>query len=293
MRFKQETLHQAAAILARTALSGALWISCIGLTTLWPTMSSHAEGTLDPTLGDQVASMRLIAAPGLTNGRYSAAIDIAMEAGAHTYWKQPGDAGVPPVFSFNGSENVAEARVVFPTPSRISEEGIEAFGYTDEATFPVLVTPRDASKPVVLKADVTYAVCRKICVPGHGMATLNLPPKAESADTAKVETALTNVPIPISAALRQDLTIEPVKGTDKPTWTLTWSGKTPVADIFAEAPEGFYFETKKTGPGRFKLTAAQVVAATKTTSVPVSLVLALAPHGVVANETLDVAASTN
>lgn len=288
MQFKQETLHQAATILARTALSGALWISCIGLTA-----PSHAEETLDPTLGDQVATMRLIAAPGLTNGRYRAAIDIAMEAGAHTYWKQPGDAGVPPVFSFNGSENVADAHVVFPTPSRISEEGIEAFGYMDEAVFPVLVTPKDAAKPAVLKANVTYAVCRKICIPGHGTATLNLPPKAETADTAKVDRALANVPIPISPVLRQDLSIEPVAGTDKPTWTLTWSGKTPVADIFAEAPEGFYFETKKTGPGRFTLTAAQVVAATKTTSVPVSLVLALAPHGVVANETLDVAASTN
>ena len=293
MQSKQETIHRAAAILARFALSGALWISCIGLMAKSLTVPAVAEQTLTSTLGDQVATMRLIAAPGLTNGRYSAAIDIAMAPGAHTYWQQPGDAGVPPVFSFNGSENVADARVVFPTPARISEEGIEAFGYTGEAVFPILVTPKDASKPSVLKADVTYAICQKICVPGHGTATLDLPPKSDSADAAKVETALANVPIPISAALRQNLKIEPLKGAGKPTWTLTWSGQTPVTDIFAEAPEGFYFETKKTGPDRFTLTAAQVVAATKTTRVPVSLVLALAPHGVVANETLDVAASTN
>lgn len=216
-----------------------------------------------------------------------------MQPGAHTYWKQPGDAGVPPVFSFNGSQNVAKADVLFPTPTRLNEAGLEAFGYADRVVFPVLVTPTDPGKPAVLKVDVTYAVCRKLCVPAHNAATMSLTPGDKGIDGGKVAAALLAVPIPMTPAEQKHLSIKPIAGAAKPSWTLVWSGAAPVEDIFADAPEGFYFETKRLAANTYSLTATQTVTTAKRTSVPVALTLARKTHSLVATATFDIAGTTN
>lgn len=254
-------------------------------------MPSNSE-TLTKTLGDQVTNLRLVAAPGLKHGAYDAGIDITMAPGSHTYWKMPGDAGVPPVFSFDGSKNIARADVLFPAPSRITEQGLEAFGYTDHVVFPVSVAPADAAKPAVLHVDVTYAVCNKICIPAHGDASLELAPRGHGEGAGLVATALAKVPVPIQAAERADLVITRDKDAPKPTWILTWKGKVPVEDVFADAPEGFYFDTRKRGPATWTLTAAQIVGSPKGKPVPVSLTLAREDGSLLATESLEVAAPT-
>ena len=64
----------------------------------------------------------------------------------------------------------------------------------------------------------------------------------------------------------------------------------PPADIFPDAPEGFYFDTKKTGPATWTLTAQQSVTAPKSPSVPVTLVLARPKDSTSVRETFDVGA---
>ncbi len=141
-------------------------------------VSGNAIAAETPTpTSFEASSLHLVGAPALKDGTYVAGIDVAMAAGSHTYWKQPGDAGVPPVFSFTGSENVAKVDVLFPAPSRISADGLISFGYADHVVFPVEVRPTDAGKPVVLHLDMTYAVCNKICMPAHGVSMLKLEPR--------------------------------------------------------------------------------------------------------------------
>lgn len=293
--FKQKTLHSALSIWSRAFFLRALWAFCIvlpgalpGNAILWPA-SAHAQ-TLGAPVGDHAAELRLIVAPGRRGGLYDAGVEIVMPPGSHTYWQQPGEAGVPPVFAFNGSQNVAKAEVKFPVPTRISEEGIEAFGYADKVTFPVVVTPIDAAKPAVLKVDVSYAVCSKICIPAHGAATLTL--DGTGLDGAAVAAALAEVPISISAAQRHDLAIARQPGTAKPSWIVTWSGPSPVEDLFAVAPEGFYFETKRLAADRFSLTVVDVVSTGKTKPVPVSLTLARKAESLVTMEMLDATTAT-
>ena len=241
----------------------------------------------------EASSLHLIATPRLPDGSYVAGIEISMAAGSHTYWKQPGDAGVPPVFVFKGSQNVARADVMFPAPSRISDDGLESFGYTDHVVFPVKLTPSDQAKPVTLHLDMTYAVCNKICVPAHGEAVLRLEPGAAGAPSAIVDAAVADVPKPIPAAERESLAITPDKKASKATWTLTWTGKPALADIFADAPEGFYFDTRKRGADSWSLVAAQSVGAPKGTTVPVSLILTRkGGTNLILTEKLDVGAST-
>ena len=214
-----------------------------------------------------------------------------MAPGSHTYWKMPGDAGVPPVFSFAGSRNLRDAKVEFPAPRRITEAGLDAFGYLDRVVLPVAVTPADPAQPVELHVDVNYAVCNTICIPAHGTGTLTLRPGAAGPDAAAVASAQAAVPVPPTPAERIELAVMPEAGAAKPTWTLTWTGSGAPDDVFADAPEGYYFATRKTGSGTWQLVADQVPA-TKPWPVAVALTLARPAHSLVVTEKLDSESAT-
>ena len=123
------------------------------------------------------AAFRLIAGtnkPGAAMLR--AGIEIKMEPGWHTYWRYPGDSGVPPRFDFSRSENLAAAKVLYPAPHLYSDETGNSLGYKDGVTFPLRVTPRQPGKPVKLRVKLDYAICEKLCVPAQGSAELTLAP---------------------------------------------------------------------------------------------------------------------
>lgn len=235
--------------------------------------------------------VKLLAGPALANGRYVAGVVITMPAGSHTYWKMPGDAGVPPVFSFAGSRNLRAATVDFPPPRRISEAGLDAFGYLDRVVLPLEVTPADPAQPVDLHVDLAYAVCNTICIPAHATATLALQPGTAGPDTTAVAAALASVPSPAMPSERAALTIMPDPGAAKPTWTLAWRGGDAPEDIFADAPDGYYFATRKTGPATWTLVADQVPD-TRPWPAAVTLTLARAAHSLTVSETLDTASAT-
>ena len=288
MPSKQISLHASPSVRPTAALCATLCAFGIaGAIPAW----AQPKTTLQS--GAQISLLRLVSAGGLRDGKYDAGVDLTMAPGSHTYWKIPGEAGVPPVFTFNGSENVAVASVSFPVPSRISEEGIDAFGYANGVIFPVAVTPVDRGKPAVLHVDVTFAVCNRICLPGHGEATLTLSPHGAAVGGDDVVAAMAKVPKPVARAPQLAIaavTGKPDPANAGPSWTLSWNGDDAPADIFPDAPEGFYFDTKKTGPATWTLTAQQSVSAPKSPSVPVTLVLARPTGSTSVTETFDVGA---
>ena len=266
-RLKQEILHSAAAISRPVALCAGLCLS--GL----PAGDLRAQVPM-PMLGsaDGASTLRLVAEPGPASGRYLAGVELVMLPGSHTYWQIPGEAGVPPVFTFNGSKNVRAATVKFPVPQRITEQGLEAYGYGDRVVFPVDVVPDDPAKPALLHVDASYAVCNKLCLPGHGEASIELRPGGTGASPGLAARAFAEVPraLPDLPALKEDA--QP--GRTQASWILTWNGPTPPPrDIFPVAPEGYVFATKKTAPKAWVLTAESTVTSSTSLSVPVTLVL--------------------
>jgi DsbC/DsbD-like thiol-disulfide interchange protein len=264
----EQILYQTYAPVRRGGAFGRV-VCILGITAL--PGGTEAQQVAPPS-GEDMTTLRLLAESGPANGQYIAAVEITLAPGAHTYWKNPGEAGVPPVFVFNGSENVAKAEVRFPVPTRISEEGLDAFGYTGRALFPVAVTPVDPAKPATLHADVTYAVCSRICMPAHGEASIRLVPHEPGTAPDLVEAALARVPKPLHDATL--LAVVPVAHASPAAWTVTWTGTPALVDVFADTPEGYYFATGKAGPQTWTLRAAQSVAAPGAAEVPVTLVLA-------------------
>jgi DsbC/DsbD-like thiol-disulfide interchange protein len=103
-----------------------------------------------------------------------AGIEIRLKGGWHTYWRYPGDAGVPPRFDFAGSQNVKSVDVKWPAPRPITEHGLTAIGYTGNMIWPLAVVPQDRTRPVTLRLKLDYAVCEKLCVPAEATAELML-----------------------------------------------------------------------------------------------------------------------
>lgn len=149
---------------------------------------------------DNYSAIRLIAGankPGAESLR--AGIEIKMQPAWHTYWRYPGDSGVPPRFSFAGSDNLATVKVLYPAPHVFTDEVGTTIGYKGNVILPLRVVPRQKDKPVTLRAKVDYAVCEKLCVPVEAKLELTISP-AGGADNPALTAAEARVPTPVSAA---------------------------------------------------------------------------------------------
>src|SRR5918998_4004655 len=101
----------------------------------------------------------LLAAP--EAGRIDGGIEIVLDPGWYTYWRNPGEAGVPPVFDFSGSENVADVKVLYPAPERYDDGASVSLIYRDEVVFPLTVIPVTPDAPVTLQVEAKFGVCRE------------------------------------------------------------------------------------------------------------------------------------
>lgn len=187
----------------------------------------------------------------VSGGPTLAGAHVRLAPGWKTYWRMPGDAGIPPQFDWSGSVNLAKAEVAYPLPSRFQDGGGETIGYYDEVMFPVTVTPQDASQPVILKLEMAFAVCRDICIPARASSLIDLgsaPPSSLVAMwTARVPVIREKGPI-LSAHAQ-------LEGT-KPALALIIDG-TP-DDIFIESSSPAYFGKPMAGKGEVLLPISNV-----------------------------------
>jgi len=109
---------------------------------------------------------------------FRVALRLRMADGWHTYWKNPGDAGVPPELTIEGA---SQSPIDWPTPRRVAEGPVMTYAYTGEVMLPVTVTATSGA----IKAHAQWLVCKDICIPEDGDFTLNLPvgPPKPSAQT--------------------------------------------------------------------------------------------------------------
>lgn len=148
--------------------------------------SAAAPAGIGPWIETGEASVRLISgAPGPDGGgRVMIGVHIQMTEGWHTYWRSPGDAGLPPLFDWSGSANLASTEIVWPAPRRHLESGLESFVYDDEVVFPVRIKTTDPMRVTALRLKLAFGVCREICIPAEADLALDLAPRGEMRPTA-------------------------------------------------------------------------------------------------------------
>jgi DsbC/DsbD-like thiol-disulfide interchange protein len=202
------------------------------------------------------ARARLVAGPPADKSAkaYLAGIEISLDDGWKTYWRMPGDAGVPPLFTWTRSTNVASVRVLYPAPHRMKEAAAETIGYTKAVLFPVEVVPRDAGKPVALALEAEFGVCREICIPAQAELSLALAPASlDGAAPPAILAALERVPRPQAGRRAGDPRLERATASlAGPSPRLLIEAAFPVgatgADLFVEAPGGIYVPLPKRLP---------------------------------------------
>lgn len=155
------------------------------------------EAATSPWSKGDHASLRLIAGATSASGKQRVGVEILMAPGYKTYWRSPGDFGVPPVFDWSGSTNIGGLDVRWPAPERFEDGNGHSLGYVGEVVIPVSVQPIDPAKPVMLVLKLDYAVCEKICIPVKGEARLWLEPGVTAVASPRLERFEARVPAPV------------------------------------------------------------------------------------------------
>ncbi|MCW2272973.1 hypothetical protein GJ654_02575 [Rhodoblastus acidophilus] len=187
------------------------------------------------------ADAQLIEGGVIGDARY-AGLHIRLRGDALTYWRDPGEAGVAPMFDFASSKNLAEAEALFPQPTRYDEGGAQAFGYKHEVIFPLRLSAKDPNKPIVLELVLDYSVCEKLCYPLHASLSLKLPPRAEA--SPEVAAALAQVPRQLDAQETAAFATL-ARASDNKRWLLSLNA--PARDVVVESPAGFFVESRRDG----------------------------------------------
>lgn len=161
------------------------------------TQAAPAPGS-SPWVDNDAARVRLISQQtSITGSSVQLGVQIELSQGWKTYWRNPGDSGIPPNFDWSGSENLKSVTVRWPVPHRYDLSGEMTFAYKDEVIFPVEVTLSDPTKPLDVSLDFFYGICEEMCVPARAELSLTLRPsqKAEpSLFNAAIERAIARVP---------------------------------------------------------------------------------------------------
>jgi DsbC/DsbD-like thiol-disulfide interchange protein len=173
----------------------------------------HADDA-SPWQRDSHSAVRLLA--GSRSGAVLlGGIAIQLQPGWKTYWRTPGDSGVPPRFDFSKSENVEAVTVMWPAPMKFDDgAGGVSLGYKQQVVLPLRIVAKSADKPVTLRAEINYAVCEKLCIPVEASAELPFASVASTEDGA-LSAALDTVPKPANVGDPNPLTIRDVKRDGK------------------------------------------------------------------------------
>jgi len=193
-------------IRATLGLAATIVASCLAI-------EARAEDA-SPWQRDGHSAVRLLA--GSRSGAVLlGGIAFQLQPGWKTYWRTPGDSGVPPRFDFSKSENIEAVTILWPAPTKFDDgAGGHSLGYKNQIVLPLRIVAKNADKPVTLRAGINYAVCEKLCIPVEANAELAFASVASTEDSA-LFAALDTVPKPASIGDPNPLTIRDVKRDGK------------------------------------------------------------------------------
>ncbi len=196
--------------------------------------AAHAEDA-SPWSRDLHSAVRLLA--GSRSGAVLlGGVAFQLQPGWKTYWRTPGDSGVPPHFDFTKSENVDAVTILWPAPTQFPDgAGGTSLGYKSQVVLPLRIAVKNPDKPVVLRAAINYAVCDKLCIPVQASAELPFASVASTEDSA-LAAALDSVPKPANVGDPNPLTVRDVRRQGASEVIVDVVAPESNVNLFAEGP---------------------------------------------------------
>lgn len=212
-------------------LDRIVWLAVL-LGLVGPTRAGAASSAnVKPSLMVEQTSIR----PGES---FWLGIRLQMAPGWHTYWKNPGDSGLPTRISWTLPAGISAGSIVWPLPSRMPSGPLMSYGYAGDVLLLVRMTPAATipTGPTTLAARVDWLECEEACLPGRADLTLDLQVRPEPP-------AINTDAAVLFAATRRRL---PVRPSD---WHLTAHAApsaiallvTPPASLAEVASEAYFF----------------------------------------------------
>ncbi|MCX5512378.1 hypothetical protein C3941_09940 [Kaistia algarum] len=202
--------------------------------------------------GDHVR-LRLIAARS-ADGVVDGVVELELDPGWKTYWRSPGDSGIPPRLDFGASTGVSDPAIDFPAPER-SDDGFAVSNvYHGKVALPFRFAKTVAGGPIRLELAADLGVCDEICLPVALTTGLDVPDgESDSAAAAQIAEARAALPGPGRPGEFEILSLKRAGGTDKlPVFEAavrSHSAGDPV--LFAETPADWYpAAPTATGPAK-------------------------------------------
>ncbi|HEX7109612.1 MAG TPA: protein-disulfide reductase DsbD domain-containing protein [Aestuariivirga sp.] len=215
---------------------------------------------------------------GQEGGVWQAGILVELEPDWKTYWRMPGDSGIPPQFDWTGSVNSAAIEVGFPVPRRFNDAAGETIGYHDQVVFPVFVKPEKLDAAVSLRLNMFFAVCKDVCIPAKAKAEAAL---SASAANPLLDEWLKRLPRLAAVGDPPFVTAAHFETREnKPMLVLGLNGQ--AQDIFVESETSAYFGKPRFdgATGEAWLPIANLRDTAKLRGVPLKLTLSTGDSGI-------------
>ncbi|GEM_PF-1917498 len=169
---------------------------------------------------------------------------ISLKDGWKTYWRSPGDAGLPPRWAWTQNRNIQNISIKWPAPKLLHIFDMDTYVYYHEVILPVTIKVSDITKPTSILLNLEYMICAEICIPKEGRYRLDIPDLGHI-DVSFFQKALLDrhralVPTVISGnSINVQLDTENMILIDLP------ADFKPVDDIIIEGPDGLLFGRPK------------------------------------------------
>jgi DsbC/DsbD-like thiol-disulfide interchange protein len=169
-------------------------------------------------------------------------LEMQLEPGWKTYWRSPGDSGVPPLLEWTAAKNLAKTTPYFPAPRRLPDQGGESIGYKERVIFPIGISRTNANAPVALTTNFSFGICKNICVPVEVTLTAGCFGGGMNSDIAAAVEAVPRAP---GQRRESDPNLVAIAGSvaatsPKLTIDVDFGAGATDTDLFIEAPDGLY-----------------------------------------------------
>lgn len=135
----------------------------------------------------------------LANGDHMAALHLRLAPGWKTYWRSPGEAGIPPEFQWRDLKNARAITPDWPAPVVFWQSGMRSVGYKDELVLPLRVSLKDARRDARLGGVIDIGICKDVCMP-HRVKVSALLPAAATRPDPVIAAALASRPFSAAEA---------------------------------------------------------------------------------------------
>lgn len=201
--------------------------------------------------GSSFVNAELVVGKRHDDGRREAGLVLDIKPGWKTYWRNPGEAGVPPHLDWSGSRNLRDVEIIWPQPTLFESFGYLTLGYGGRVVLPLTLTPEEADAPIDFALAGMLGVCKDICVFEEVDLTAEIAPEAHGKAAAIIGIARLSVPPtgPEAGVALEECRIAGAGDARAFTATLTLPEDARAPFVVLEAPGGAWFERTAVAEG--------------------------------------------